>query len=69
MLTNLLTYTVLTFLHFEIPYMYTRGESWGASSGFGPEGRGNNTEDGWENMYVDIGQQGAVGFVSYSFSH
>ena len=35
--TNLLT--VLTFLHFEIPYMYTRGESWGASSGFGPEAK------------------------------
>ena len=33
--TNLLT--VLTFLHFEIPYMYTRGESQGASSGFGPD--------------------------------
>ena len=30
---NLLT--VLTILHFEIPYMYTRGESWDASSGFG----------------------------------
>ena len=32
-ITNLLT--VLTFLHFEIPYMYTCGESQGASSGFG----------------------------------
>ena len=31
--TNLLT--VLTFLHFEIPYMYTREESEDASSGFG----------------------------------
>ena len=30
--TNLLT--VLTFLHFEIPYMYTRGETLGAFSGF-----------------------------------
>ena len=37
--TNLLT--VLTFLHFEIPFMYTRGESQGASSGF-PCG-GNHT--------------------------
>ena len=26
--------TVLTFLHFEIPYMYIHGESSGASSGF-----------------------------------
>ena len=31
--TNLLT--VLTFLHFEIPYMYTHGESQSASLGFG----------------------------------